>query len=307
MVVLDRHKEELLTALQMTPGATLGGSDAIRIDADNYWSRLVMKVTLGTLSGGSSPAWAADAGDRLIKELTVNLGGSLNLITRTSVVDLKRFTQLEFGEEVMADGYMAFDFFGQFPAFLYENGITFKPTYETLANLTTGSPTSQAGTKIEWYLRKFPIQGKPPRPVGFPIIKTEAKDLPSLTGRKQVVNLNSGNLLRHLLIKPSSGTLITDVELSLADGEDVLYAHDWTTLRELNKLQYYFDAREAAGGYAAYTFGPSPLPTDKAVLGQKLDLYATVVSEASGKITVVTFEHMTPPAEAFLLQKIAPK
>lgn len=302
MVLFDIVKEEQLSSLTITPGSTLGGDDDTRLEPDNYWIELIGRTTKGSLSGGSSPAFSATAGDDLVKTLTLNLGGSLNAITNTSVKNIKRLAQLEYGEEIMADGYWSLGFGGAFPAFLFSNGVRFKHAFETLANLTTGSPTSQSGTKIDYFLRKYPRQGRGVKPVGFPVIKTVKTDLVSVSGRKLVANLNSGNLLRHMLIVPSSGTLINSVEVSIADGEDVLRDTPWEYLRELNKRDHFFDAREAASGFGAFSF-PN-LVTDKGAIG-KLELYADINSESGGAVTVVTLERMNPRDEAALLAKIA--
>ena len=302
MVLFDVVKEEQLSSLTITPGSTLGGDDDTRIDPDNYWIELVGRATNGTFTGGTSPAWDSDAGDALVSALTLNLGGSVNPITNTSVKNLKRLAQLEYGEEVMADGYWSLAFGGAFPAFLFENGIRFKHSFDTLANLTTGSPTSQSGTKIDYFLRKFPRQGRPGNTVGFPVIKTVTKDVQSVEGRKVIADLNSGNLLRHMLVIPSSGTLINSLEVSIADGEDILRDVPWEYLRELNKRDYFFDSREAATGFGALSF-PN-LITDKERVG-KLQLFADIESEADGQITVVTMERMNPRDEGVILSKIA--
>lgn len=298
MVLFDLVKDEKL-GLSITPGATLGGSSDERLDPDNFWVELYAKVTKGTFTGGTSPAWSATAGDRLVKELALHLGGSLTPI-KASVQNLKRLALLEHGEEIQADGYFGLNFGGAFPAFLFKNGVRMKHEFETLANLTTGSPTSQSGTRIDYYCRKFPRQGRP-KAVGFPIIKTVEKDLQSVAGRRLVADLNSGNLLRHMLIIPSSGTLLNRVEVSIANGEDVLREHEWDVLREQNKRDYYFDAIEPATGFGAYSF-PN-MHTDRDAVG-KLELYADVNSEASGKVTIVTMERMNPADEAKLLAKL---
>lgn len=282
-------------------GNTLGGDLHLEIEPDNYWVELYMKATAGTLAGGTTPAFAADAMDRLVKKLTFNFGGSLNPI-QASILNLKRLYMLEHGEELPADGYAYIPFGGAFPAHVFANGLRLQHEFETLANLTTGSPTSQSSTKVEWFARQFPRIGKPGNVVGYPKIKTIEKDLVSVAGRKEVVNLNTGDLLRHMLIIPSSGTLINEVEVSIGDGEDVLRKHKWADLREQNKKDYFFDAVQPAAGFTAYSF-PN-LPTDKGAVG-RLSLFADVNSEASGKVTVVTMERMHPGDEAKIMAKLS--
>lgn len=283
--------------------SALGSSRDLSMEPDNYWVELQARVTLGSLVGGSSPAWAADAGDRLVKEFIMNLGGSLNPI-KASARNLKILHLLDHGEELPADGYLYLPFRGAFPAHVFENGIKFSHVFESLANLTTGSPTSQTGTKVDWSARIFPRQGKPEEVRGFPIIKTFEVDLQSVAGRKVVLNLNSGNKLKHLLMIPSSGTLVNRVEVSVANGEDVWRDVAWAELAQQNKKDYFLDAAEGAAGWRAFTF-PS-IPTGKNAVG-RLDLWADINGEASGKMTVVTLEYMSTQDEQKLLAKLVEK
>jgi hypothetical protein len=229
------------------------------------------------------------------------MGGSVTPIN-ASIEDLKRIMLLETGEEIQTDGYFTLPFRGAFPWFLLKNGVRLQGDFAALADITTGSPTSQSGTKVDFWIKKFPRQGAPKPVVGWPVIKTFEKDLASIAGEKLVHELNSGNLLQHVLIMPSSGTLINSVKVQIDDGDDVLRDLPWDVLREENKKQFFLDSIQPASGFAALSF-PGLLNTDKGAVG-KLHLTADINSEAGGKIRVVTVERMNPAEEAGLLKKL---
>lgn len=220
---------------------------------------------------------------------------------------LKDWAFLEHGEEIQTDGYFRLPFGGAHPLFMFNSGVRVQGSYASLADVTTGSPTSQSGTQIEFYVKKFPRQGNP-RAVGlpitgWPIIKTFEKDLKDIAGEKEIHILNSGNLLRHVIIYPSSGTLLNSTKIEVDDGNDVIDDLPWHLHREEDKTTRFFDAIQPAGGFAAYSFNHL-LPTTKSMVG-KLALKADINSEANGKVTVVTVERMNPAEEAALVKKVA--
>ena len=111
-------------------------------------------VTLGTLQGGSSPAWTVSGSNPLITHITVTADNDVLLDMDTDMLnELNKLgflwtpdgltyridmTDIDFEKGKNVDGT-------EFPSYSYNN-ITLTLTIAPLANITSGSPTGSNGT-----------------------------------------------------------------------------------------------------------------------------------------------------------------
>jgi hypothetical protein len=139
---------------QVTIDGTYGTQVTIPLKRNNLIQKYLGVVTLGTLSGGTSPAWTVSGSNPLITHVTLTADNDVLLDMDTDMLgELVKLgflfspdgltyridmTDIDFTNSKNVDGT-------EFPSYAYNN-ITLTLTVAPLASVTSGSPTGTSGT-----------------------------------------------------------------------------------------------------------------------------------------------------------------
>jgi len=131
-----------------------GTQVTIPLKRNNLIQKYLGVVTLGTLQGGTSPAWTVSGSNPLITHITITADNDVLLDMDTDMLnELNKLgflwapdgltfridmTDIDFENSKNVDGT-------EFPSYSYNN-ITLTLTIAPLANVTSGSPTGTSGT-----------------------------------------------------------------------------------------------------------------------------------------------------------------
>lgn len=265
------------------------GQSRVAIPRQHFLHRLRFRVVKGTFTGGSSPAWVANAGNKLITRiemtLTLNQGG---VITKDnlSMEDLRRLNLLQYKDTMAAEGYAYLDL-GRLPTHALVS-CELLLSWAALTAVTTGTPTSTTGTYADIVRMEEVNTGQPVKGIPLVLRKSITADAGGKTEVK--VDVRSGNVLQAVMIVPSSSTLITDVSVVQDGIKYHLSKEEWATLREENKADFELDAIQsdfAVINFDKFGDGSQALRTAEM---NTLELVFTVANEASQTIRVVPIE-----------------
>ena len=139
---------------QVVLDGTYGTQVVIPLKRNNLVQKYVGVVTLGTLQGGTSPAWTVSGSNPLITHITVTADNDVLLDMDTDMLEelIKLgflftpdgltyridMTDIDFENSKNVDGT-------EFPSYNYNN-ITLTLTIAPLSQVTSGSPTGSSGT-----------------------------------------------------------------------------------------------------------------------------------------------------------------
>jgi len=139
---------------QVVLDGTYGTQVVIPLKRNNLIQKYVGVVTLGTLQGGTSPAWTVSGSNPLITHITVTADNDVLLDMDTDMLEeLVKLgflftpdgltyridmTDIDFENSKNVDGT-------EFPSYNYNN-ITLTLTIAPLSQVTSGSPTGSSGT-----------------------------------------------------------------------------------------------------------------------------------------------------------------
>lgn len=267
------------------------------IQPQHFLHRLRLKAVKGTFVGGSSPAWVAGAGNKLIANIAVELtlkGSGQIVKDNLSFEDLRRLNLLQYKDTPAAEGYAYLDFH-RLPVHALAN-VDLKLTWGTLASLTTGSPTGTTGTYL--YLRALEEVNEGQPVGGMPLYLRKTHVLQANSVGEVKHDLNTGNIVQAVLVVPSSATLIQSVSV-LQDGiKQHITPETWADLREENKADFELDAVQADFGVLNFDLfgeGSQAIRTDGM---DTLELIFATAAEASQTIRIVVIERVPTPAAA---------
>lgn len=263
-----------------------GGQSRISIPRQHFMRRLRLKVTKGTFTGGSSPAWVASAGNKLITRIELSLGGQLTK-DNLSFEDLRRLNLLQYRDNAGSEGYAYLDL-GRLPTHALTSSVDLIITWAALSSVTTGTPTTTVNTYLEVARLEELNEGQ--SVAGIPLVLRKTVTLGASSVTEAKVDVRSGNILQAVMIVPSSTTLITDVSV-IQDGVKYhVAAEAWADLREENKADFELDALQT--DFAVVNFdklgdGSQALRTGPM---NTLEFRFTTASEAGGSIRLVPIE-----------------
>jgi hypothetical protein len=139
---------------QVTIDGTYGTQVTVNLKRNNLIQKYLGVVTLGTLSGGTSPAWTVSGSNPLITHVTVTADNDVLLDMDTDMLnEINKLgflwtpdgltyridmTDIDFNSSKNVDGT-------EFPSYAYNN-ITLTLTVAPLSSVTSGSPTGSSGT-----------------------------------------------------------------------------------------------------------------------------------------------------------------
>ncbi len=264
-----------------------GPQARVALPRQHFYMRLRFKVTLGTLSGGSSPAFTATAANDLIQRMELVIGGQLT-VRNLSFNDLRKLNLLTYKDTTPSAGYAYMDL-GFLPSFLFTS-LDLIVTFAQLSTITTGSPTGTSGTTVAIYAREQVNVGQKPANVPLVIHKTLQADLSLKTG-DQDIDIRDGQVLQALLVIPDAATtpdsLINSVSI-VQDGIKFLRAAEpWGDLREENKADFELDdvqTKWAVVNFDVFGDGSQALRTKDM---DTLQLRLNVNSQANGTVRLV--------------------
>lgn len=267
------------------------------IKPQHFLHRLRLKVVKGTFVGGSSPAWVANAGNKIVSNIAVEitLKGSGQIVKdNLSFEDLRRLNLLQYKDVPASEGYAYLDFH-RLPVHALAN-VDLKITWGALSALTTGSPTSTTGTYL--YLRALEEvnQGQPAAMPPLFLRKTYTLDAGSKTEVKH--DLQTGNIVHAVVVVPSSSTLIQSASVVQDGIKTHITPETWADLREENKADFELDAVQSDFGVLNFDLfgeGSQALRTDGM---DTLELVFATASEAGQSIRIVVIERVPTPAAA---------
>jgi hypothetical protein len=141
---------------------------AFKVPKDMLIHAIMLRWKAGTLAGGSSPVWISTAGDKAVKGVQLIANGS-KYIKNLSWTEYQVVAQLN-GETQIAGttsaGYNKLYFTDPnipqakpLPAWLFTS-LELRMATDIIANLTTGSPTSQTGTVVDVSLLESKYNGE---------------------------------------------------------------------------------------------------------------------------------------------------
>ena len=122
-----------------------GAKVQFKVPNDHFIHAIFIRVELGTLSGGTSPAWNSDAKEKIIKSITLT-GDGTKVIKRLLWKHTKAIAIMN--KENLSDGFTKLYFTDPkipqakpLPSWSFTN-LILEFECESLSNLTTGDPTS---------------------------------------------------------------------------------------------------------------------------------------------------------------------
>lgn len=292
------------------------GVSGLRIPLKQYIGgplrKLQLTVTLGTLSGGSSPAFVTAAADKIFTNIqlqsdiygTLKNGSYSEFKTKYQIRNFNNALPagthvLEFESPVdgsfATSGNYRSDFLHLYPSDLSQQ-IDLVLNVQTLANLTTGSPTSTSGTQVN--ITSFEERAPAIRAAeaGFQPLYEVAFPPTSLGSSAQIpVNLPQGYLYRNVLTEAYDGTTLSD---SLITGYEVMKDNDtdivntkWKDQQQLNIMQ--MNTSSALGTGLAFTdFQPMFDATTPG--GSLLTMNHTYGTASTSNSTKFFMEYTTP-------------
>lgn len=269
----------------------------LTIQPQHFLHRLRMKVVKGTFVGGSSPAWVANAGNKLVANIAVELtlkGSGQIVKDNLSFEDLRRLNLLQYKDTLASEGYAYLDFH-RLPVHALAN-VDLHITWGSLSALTTGTPTSTTGTYL--YLRALEEVNEGQPVGGMPLYLRKTYVLQANNVSEVKHDLNSGNIVQAVLVVPSSSTLITSASV-LQDGIKHHSTPDtWADLREENKADFELAAVQtdfAIVNFDVFGEGSQAARTDGM---DTLELVFATAAEASQTIRIVVIERVPTQAAA---------
>lgn len=278
--------------LAVQSNALFGQEVPVNLPRQHFYVRLTLLAVLGTLAGGSSPAWVAGAANKLVKNLRLEIGGTLSARNLT-FEDLRKVNLLTYKDVAPAAGYAFMDL-GLLPSHLFPSLVLYV-TFDTLANLTTGSPTSAAGTELRIRSKEVINAGQSPANVPLVVHKVIEKDLVSLTG-DQPIDIRDGNRIQALIVIPSSTTLLNHLTVMQDGIKPWRHQDPYAVIQEENRADFELDATPTDFAVINFDQGDG-VPLDSKQT-DTLELIANINSEASGKVRVLVIEQQAPPAKA---------
>jgi len=133
-------------------GDILGEPVSGDLPKDHFIHALILRVNLGTLSGGTSPEWLATAAEKIVKNIIVNAEAT-KYFKQGQWTEFKQIciTNLE----KQADGTVKIYFVDPkineampLPSWIFTS-LVLELDFEALLTLTTGDPTGQTGTSVK--------------------------------------------------------------------------------------------------------------------------------------------------------------
>jgi hypothetical protein len=266
-----------------------GGQSRVAIPRQHFLSRLRLKVVKGTFTGGTSPAFIASAGNKLITRMELVIGGQLTK-DNLSFEDLRRLNLLQYRDTAGTEGYAYLDL-GRLPTHAFTS-LELLITWAALSTVTTGTPTTTVNTYVDVTRMEELNVGQDVKGIPLVVRKSITAAANSITEVK--VDLRSGNVLQAVMIVPSSSTLIQSVSV-IQDGVKYhLTAEAWADLREDNKADFELDALPsdfAVINFDKFGDGSQALRTGPM---NTLEFVFATASEASQSIRLVPIEVAVP-------------
>lgn len=281
-------------AIQVSKMARLdyadGAQSRYQVPRQHFLHRLRLRVNKGTFVGGTSPAWVASAGNKLITRIELSIGGQVTK-DNLSFEDLRRLNILQYRDNLASEGYAYLDL-GRLPSHKFTS-LELIVTWAALTAVTTGTPTSTTGTYVDIVRMEELNVGQATDGIPLVLRKTQSIGASSTTAPDRK-DIRSGNVLQAIVIIPSSTTLISTVSV-IQDGVKYhVAAESWADLREENKADFELDAVQtdfAVINFDKFGDGSQALRTMDM---NTLELEFVTASEAGGSIRLVLIEVATP-------------
>lgn len=210
--------------------STLGDKVDAELPETRYTQDIRLTVELGTLSGGSSPTWNADAEVDILDAVKLNVNGEIWDVPGEFIEYVNTYKD-GFNKQDQHVIDLRVPFNGQWDGMVRgKDWSTAKVQLELdkLGNLTSGSPTSQSGTTIKVTGR----QTTKGRTNALMSITDSVENLPS--GDFQF-DLRETGMVTQLLLDEDGATLDEiQMEVYTDDGEVEIIDIDATELRRKN-------------------------------------------------------------------------
>lgn len=256
------------------------GNTALRVPLKQYIGgplrRLMLVVTLGTLAGGTSPAYITDAADQIFQNIAFQTDNGVTLKSG-SYSSFKVKYQWRNQNNALPTGTHVISF--ERPSPLQHTAIDQRGTYnylvpsdllgqmdlifniQTLANLTTGSPTSSSGTNVQI----FSIEERDPAVRAMqqhfqPLYETEFMASGLGSGAELPVDFPRGYVYLSSLTKAYDGTTLSNTLITnykfVKDNDTTLTSAGWTVQQSDNSVDL-MSPNSLGVGYAATDFIPA--------------------------------------------------
>jgi len=227
-----------------------GTQVVIPLKRNNLIQKYLGVVTLGTLEGGTSPAWTVSGSNPLITHVTVTADNDVLLDMDTDMLnEINKLgflwtpdgltyridmTDIDFQNSRDVDGT-------EFPSYAYNN-ITLTLTIAPLSQVTSGSPTGSSGTVFSL------VEYASVYPQSIPLVKVkklQSSYVLNTTGLNQVVPSPFYTLqgaFKLILYKVLSGstpsdTAISKLKLTINDS-NIIYDEYYNTKKADNNQEF---------------------------------------------------------------------
>jgi len=227
-----------------------GTQVTIQLKRNNLIQKYIGVVTLGALTGGTSPAWTVSGSNPLITHVTVTADNDVLLDMDTDMLnEINKLgflwtpdgltyridmTDINFENSKNVDGT-------EFPSYAYNN-ITLTLTIAPLANVTSGSPTGSSGTTFAL------VEYASIYPQTIPLVKVkklQSSYVLNTTGLNQVVPSPFYTLqgaFKMILYKVLSGSTPSDSAISkmklVINDSNIIYDEYYNTKKADNNQQF---------------------------------------------------------------------
>ena len=258
---------------QVTIDGTYGTQVTINLKRNNLIQKYLGVVTLGSLTGGTSPSWSVSGSNPLITHVTLTADNDVLLDMDTDMLnEINKLgflwtpdgltfridmTDIDFENSKNVDGT-------EFPSYSYNN-ITLTLTIAPLANITTGSPTGSSGTTFSL------VEYASVYPNTIPLVKVkklQSEYVLNATGLNQVVPSpfytlqGAFKLVLYKMISGGAGSdsAISKMKLTINDS-NIIYDEYYNTKKaDANQLfNIPLDAGFIADVYMAGAKDPSQM------------------------------------------------
>ena len=275
---------------------------------------IVLTVTLGTLAGGTSPAWIASAADAIFSKIALQIDGGVTLKSGSYLSFKTKYKMRNFGNALPVGTHVIS--FTRTPDFTVSGNsrqiyqyllpadilgqIDLLLDIPALTALTTGTPTSSSGTQVN-------ISTTEERNANIRALEStfqplyETEYIPSSLGTSAEVpfDLPRGYVYTNVLTEAYDGTTLSDTLITkhrlVRDNDTDLVNTTWLDMEQFNIRE--FNGSTALGtGLAFYEAMPAFDATVET--GNKLTVKHTYGTATTSNSTKVFLEYTVPMSAA---------